>query len=194
MLILKNYGSIARNRVKSRLQNEKSEYYQKKFNESYNDVKQVWKTTYQLLGHSRELSPKQIFYNGSLISSPSQMAEAFNDIFIAKVQKVKTEIAEDANLSPVHRLSQWLNKRGKPIPTLEFKAITVVDLRRYIKKLKGGRSSGVDDIDSFSLKLAAPIIEEVLLHLVNLTITNGIFANCWKNSSSILTTKKGTSL
>ena len=36
--------------------------------------------------------------------------------------------------------------------------------------MKGGRSCGVDKIDSFSLKLAAPLIEDAIMHLVNLSI------------------------
>ena len=58
------------------------------------------------------------------------------------------------------------------IPTFELKLVNKSDLRKYIKKLKGGRSSGFDDVDSFSLKLASHLIEDVLLHLVNLAITN----------------------
>jgi len=108
------------------------------------------------------------------------MAEAFNNIFIHKVQKVQSEITEVINHSPGGRLSRWLSMQGKIIPPLDFKPIELEDLRRYCRKLKGGRSSGTDDIDSFSLKLAAPIIEDVLLHLINLTITGEKFATCWK--------------
>ena len=108
------------------------------------------------------------------------MAEAFNNIFINKVQKVQSEITEVINHSPAGRLSRWLSMQGKTIPPLDFKPIELEDLRRYCRKLKGGRSSGADDIDSFSLKLAAPIIEDVLLHLINLTITGEKFATCWK--------------
>ena len=43
-------------------------------------------------------------------------------------------------------------------------------LRKAIKRMKGKRSCGVDLIDSYSLKLAAPLIEDALLHLINLSI------------------------
>ena len=46
--------------------------------------------------------------------------------------------------------------------------------------MKGGRSSGVDNIDSYTLKLAAPLIEEALEHLINLSIKSGTFASFWK--------------
>ena len=46
--------------------------------------------------------------------------------------------------------------------------------------MKGGRSHGFDYIDSFSLKLAYPLIEDAILHLVNLSIESHSFAKCWK--------------
>ena len=49
-----------------------------------------------------------------------------------------------------------------------------------MKKMKGSRSHGVDFIDSFSLKLAYPVIEDALLHLINLSIRQNQFANPWK--------------
>ena len=46
--------------------------------------------------------------------------------------------------------------------------------------MKGKRSHGVDLIDSFSIKLAGPLIEDALLHLINLSITQFKFAPNWK--------------
>ena len=46
--------------------------------------------------------------------------------------------------------------------------------------MSGGKSSGIDTIDSYSLKLAAPYIKEVILHLINLSITTNTFSKHWK--------------
>ena len=46
--------------------------------------------------------------------------------------------------------------------------------------MKGKRLHGRDEIDSYSLKLAAPLIEDSLLHLVNLSIESQNFATPWK--------------
>ena len=69
--------------------------------------------------------------------------------------------------------------------------ISLPTLRKFIKKLKGNRSSGIDQIDSFSLKLAAPHIELVLLHLVNLPIKNGAYPQVWKTQLIYPFYKKG---
>ena len=47
--------------------------------------------------------------------------------------------------------------------------------------MKGGKSSGSDAIDSFSLKLAAPLIEDALEHLINLSIRTSSFSTFWKH-------------
>ena len=49
-----------------------------------------------------------------------------------------------------------------------------------MKKTKGGTAAGYDYIDGRSLKTAAPIVEDALIHLVNLSIVSNTFADEWK--------------
>ena len=60
--------------------------------------------------------------------------------------------------------------------------------------MKGKRSHGVDDIDSFSIKLAGPLIEDALLHLINLSIRKHTFAKSWKPQLIFPLHKKGDKL
>ena len=53
-------------------------------------------------------------------------------------------------------------------------------LRNILKKIKPSRSHGIDFIDANSIKVSAPLIEESLLHMVNLSITSAKFASLWK--------------
>ena len=46
--------------------------------------------------------------------------------------------------------------------------------------MSGGRSAGVDTIDSYSLKIAAPLLEDALEHLINLSIKSSKFSSLWK--------------
>ena len=45
-----------------------------------------------------------------------------------------------------------------------------------MKKSKDGKSCGFDMIDGQSLKAAAPLIEDSLLHIINLSILTNEFA------------------
>ena len=58
-------------------------------------------------------------------------------------------------------------------------------------KRKGNHSCGIDYIDGYSIKLASPIIEDVLLHLVNLSITSSTFPSVWKINKVSPHYKKG---
>ena len=64
-------------------------------------------------------------------------------------------------------------------------------MRKILKKLKGNRSCGNDFIDGFSIKLAAPIIEDILLHIVNLSINESKYPQFWKMSKINPHFKKG---
>ena len=175
--ILKQYKTL-RNRIKSKLKNEKIEYYRNKLENRKATVKEVWKVSYEILGQSRDLSPKQLYHNGDLITSSKTMSNIFNKIFVNKVKKLKNEIPDNVSKNPVERFGVWLEKREAPVPQFNIKKINKEDLRNQIKKLKGNKSCGIDQIDSFSLKLASPYIEEVILHLVNLSLSR--YPDGWK--------------
>ena len=71
-------------------------------------------------------------------------------------------------------------KKRKTPPTFKLQKINLQTLRKILKRMKGKRSHGMDNIDSYSLKLAGPLIEDSLLHLINLSITNQTFSAQWK--------------
>ena len=140
--------------------------------------KDVWKHVYQILGQHKDSNPTQINYNGRLISSPQELANSFNEIFLEKVHKLKASISNESSNSPVDRLANWLNGRDSLIQDFNLKPIEKCTLRKLVTRLKGSRTSGYDQVDSFSLKLAAPFIEDILLHLVNLSLVQ--YPECWK--------------
>ena len=90
------------------------------------------------------------------------------------MNKLRTTTSNTPKIEPVDRLKSWL--RDKPLPRFELKPIDLNKLRKIMKKLKPSRSHGTDFIDSSSIKLAFPLIEESVLHLVNLSISSKKFA------------------
>ena len=148
----------------------------------YSSSKLAWRAARKVLGITKNLSPTAIKKDdGEVIRNPEKIANHMNSYFIEKVNKLRSKTNTPPAIDPILRLDQWLNKRAEQPPPFKIKEISRGRLRTLIKKMKGGRSCGVDNVDSFSLKLAAPLIEDALLHLVNLSIRTSTFSSFWKH-------------
>ena len=115
---------------------------------------------------SHSNSPNMISYNNQTLTAPRDIANSLNQIFIEKVRKLRNETNSDTNEAAKLRLRSWLETRDSEIAAFELKPIDLTKLRKILKKLKGNRSCGIDFIDGYSIKLAAPILKNILLHLV----------------------------
>ena len=145
----------------------------------------AWRTANQLLGTTKNLAPTYIKHkkddgNPEVVTSPKQMATIFNKYFRKKVETLRSKTDKPPSLHPARRLEKWLEKRPEPPPPFTIKQVDKATLRRAIKRMKGKRVHGVDNIDSYSIKLASPLIEDSLHHLVNLSIQTSTFAPQWK--------------
>ena len=85
-------------------------------------------------------------------------------------------------VDPLVRLARWLNKRNSPIEQFNLRPIDLAKLREILGKMNKNHSCGIDMIDGFSINLAAPHIEKVLLHLVNISILQSDYPKYWKVS------------
>ena len=115
-----------------------------------------------------------------LVTNPGKLAEMFNNFFKNKVDKLREKTNLPPTIPPTRRLANWLATRDNPPPPFHLKEISLLQLRKILKKMKATRTHGVDWIDSFSLKTAGPLIEDSLLHLTNLSIRKSRFATPWK--------------
>ena len=132
-----------------------------------------------------------ISHNGRIYTSPKDIANAINEAFLDKVNKLGKKIPNVTNICPLARLEKYLENKEKPKDQFEIKTINICQFRKLLKKRKANRSSGIDFIDGYSIKLAAPLIEEVLLHLVNLSILSSKFPKSWKINKISPQFKKG---
>ena len=139
---------------------------------------------------TKKLSPVQLIENGLAVVSLRAMANSFNNIFIKKVKDLRENITNPIIEGPLNRLTRWLNKHEEPIPELTLNTITLPKLRKIIKSLKGKKSCGIDMVDGYSIKLAAPLIDDILLHLVNLSLTKSQYPQYWKVSKIVPLHKK----
>ena len=171
-----------RNLVKTKLPNDKNSFYSNILKDDNQTIPGMWATAYRALGYTKNLSPMQLVVDGKAVSAPREMANAFNNVFLKKVKDLKDGIVGPIIEEPLTRLVRWIGQRQEHIPEFTLHSITILTLRKIIKNLKGKKSSGIDMIDGYSVKLASPLIEDTLLHLVNLSIEESHYPKYWKVS------------
>ena len=143
-------------------------------------MKKAWQVVYDLLGRNDNKAPTKIVFENKVITNPKALANSFNKIFKSKVKKLRDQTNVQPKIDPVERLQAMLDDRQEPVPEFQIKTIDIQKLRKIMKKVKSSRSHGKDFIDSSSLKLAFPLVEDAILHLVNLSILNSEYSSFWK--------------
>jgi hypothetical protein len=184
-----------RNRISGgMLEKDTIKHFKSKFYQENPSVSAVWNNVNDYLNTSKRSfsnTPNIIKHNDKIHTSPREIANAINDAFLKKVSDLKAEVNLNVESDPKVRLQKFLDKRNDEIPEFEIKKIDKRKLRNLLKKRKGNRSCGIDYIDGYSIKLAAPLIEDILLHLVNLSIESSLYPSLWKVNKVSSQFKKG---
>ena len=183
-----------RNRITAKLEKDHINHYQNKFYQENPSTSTLWNTANDYLNTSKRSfsnTPNIISYNNKIHTKPRDIANAINDAFLQKVQDLRAKIDGNTEIDPKERLQKFLDKREDEIPEFNIKKISKQKLRKLLKKRKGNRSCGIDYIDGYSIKLAAPLIEDILLHLVNLSIETSQYPILWKVNKVSPQFKKG---
>ena len=73
---------------------------------------------------------------------------------------------------------------------LKLNQVYVFKVKKLLKSLSNSRSTGVDELDNFSTKLAAEFIVRPLHHIVTLPIMQATFPSSWKYAKVLPLDKK----
>ena len=142
------------------------------------------------LNWSNSGPPTKLFHNGKLIGSPADIAGTMNSFFLEKVADLRQNIPE-SNSDPLARLKEVMEDRQC---TFSCSPVTQEEVMKVIKSLKNSKSTGIDHIDTFVIKLVAPDIVGPLTHIVNMSIAKSTFPTPWKHAKVVPLLKKGDPL
>jgi hypothetical protein len=84
-----------RNRINNRLKFEERNWQKLRLEECGENSSKIWKNIKGILKWKTSGSPNQLFYKGTLLSKPQDLAEAQNDYFLDKIKLIRD------NLPPV---------------------------------------------------------------------------------------------
>ena len=109
-----------------------------------------------------------------------------NNFFINKVLTIRANLPPLIS-DPLKTLTKLMRNRTS---TFSLKAVHPNEVRKVILGLKNSKSSGMDEIDTFILKLVLDEILPAATHTVSLSLEAKKFPNSWKVPKLIPLLKK----
>ena len=161
---------LVRNGYRSAIDEAKTEYYSGKVQECAGDQKKLFEIIKSL---TKPLQQEQ--YPDS--DSMKDLADAFGDFFIMKIQKIRTKLdSQDPEPITIPRM---------PVKEedmfLSFQPLTEDDVRKLIK-LSPNKQCSSNPIPTWLLKECLDSLLPVLTLLVNKSLQIGYFLEKWKNA------------
>ena len=123
-------------------------------------------------------TPSKLFVNGKLESFPHVVAETMNEIYISKIKNIQKNLPA-SNGDPLKYLKLMMENKNVAFSFSPVHPDLVEDI---VSKLKSSKSCGLDNIDTYILKIIKPLIVPAITHIVNLSILTSRFPTAWKYS------------
>ena len=169
---------ILRNQVTALLRKDKFEWQQEKLQscEETMDTGKLWKNILGWLNWSSTSSPTKLLSQGNLETSPLKMADIQNRFYIDKVHTIRNNL-QGHRTDPLEILKKKLEGNQA---TFSHHAVSPDQVDKIISQLKNSKSSGLDNLDTFILKLTRKAIVPSVCHILNLSLIANKFPTKWK--------------
>ena len=150
----------------------KHSYFDKKFLNAKNDLKETWKLIYEVINNRKRkpsLPSSFILHPDSrVITDPLEIANSFCSYFTNIGQNLASKI-------PLTNLSFQSFLAGNENEPISLKLANITELDNICRSFKAGKNSGYDNIPMYVIKNSFNLISKPLLHVINLSLTKGIF-------------------
>ena len=164
-----------RNKINNKKKFEERNYKKEKMLQNIDDPAKMWRTSKEFMNWKSTGTPTQLEVNNVLLTSAGSIAELMNNFFIEKVNLIRAGMRNvAANFSSCRDIMQ--NKQCK----LNLGHLSVEKVRKLISSLSNSRSTGTDELDNFSVKVAGPAIAKPLHHIITLSVMQQKFPSSWK--------------
>lgn len=151
------------------------------------DTRNTWKYICGYLGWgSHTGSPNQLTdpATGNLTTSPPKMASIQNNYYITKVEKIRNALPSIGD--PTKTLKDVMNHRARPrTKSLILECATQQEIDAIIKTMKPSKVTGIDHINTNTIKLLRPLLLEPITHIINLSLQSNTFPSVYKTAKIV---------
>ena len=130
-------------------------------------------------------TPSQLEVNNKLETKASKIAEIMNNFFIQKVLRIRNGLRKLPECFEACKKVML----GKSC-TLDISHVTIDSVKKLLKGLKTSKSTSVDELDSYAVKISVDHIAKPLHHIITLSLMQSKFPTAWKYTKVIPLHKK----
>ena len=176
-----------RNSVNRSLRLSRKSWETNQLNSFSNNATDLWRNIKGWMGWKNSGPPTQLFTGGRIVSSPSGLATEMNTFFTNKVKQLLSRLPTPTT-DPLENLSSSMESRTC---IFSLESVHPEEVLKIVTSLKNSKSTGLDSIDTSTLKLIIGDILPAVTHIINLSIANLEFPSTWKVAKIIPLLKKG---
>ena len=118
---------------------------------------------------------------GTVVTSPGGLASVMNKFFLDKIKRLRETIPAVFS-DPLSKLKEAMQYRQC---RFNLEQVSVTEVLKIVQGLKNSSATGVDYIDTQTVKLVADLIAPALTHIINLSIRTSTFPDIWKYAKVI---------
>ena len=180
---------LYRNKINNIKKNDEYKFKKELVSPHLDSSSDMWSNVKSFMNWKSAGTPRQILDQNKMYSKSLDIARLLNTFFVQKIKLLSSQFKSyPPNYDGCHKA---MGPKGCKM-YLQF--ATVKQVTKIIKNLKSSKSLAIDELDSFSLKIAAEVIGPVVHHLVTLSLMQNRFPEAWKLSKVIPLHKKGSAL
>ena len=160
----KEYKTLLSNLMKK----SERQFYDEQFNANVHNFKKSWNLIKDIINRKKKATPnKRFLINGKIIFNNQEIAERFNK-FNVNIGKTLSDKIRACNICPTSFITETNTE------SMYIASVTEDEVEKIIKGFKDA-SSGCDGIHAKIVKSTCHVHLDVLTHVVNLSVGNGVF-------------------
>ncbi len=178
----------ARNEANNIIKRAKQNYFSTNITTAQKDPKKTWRLINDLTSRkmNKAASVKEVNFEGSTLTDPADISEAFNSYFTSIGDKLANEIPS-STVNPISYISPTNS-------VFSFEEIDIAAVDHLLRKINVKKATGLDGIPGKLLKMAAGILSPSLTQIFNKSLSKGIYPDDWKMAKVLPIFKNGKNL
>jgi len=160
---------VYRNTLRKTLILAEKQYYDCMFNECKGDSKRAWSIMKNILGTNKQrIANNEFIVDDTIVSDGKHIANMFNSCFVNLGPNLASKISNQSDKNANYYL-------GSPnVKSIFVSPVTETEVIKTIMGLKNKSSPGWDGLKTEVIKYVVNIIAKPIVHVINLSLENGI--------------------